>query len=126
MRIRFVRLLSPFEILVYTPNTSIFSRVTHANDGSALFQAVRAEVPVAGLSAESSVRGMLSNNGDYPFNPRALPPATTVQGRIMVIISSLDDGISFTDALFSAFKAEFEIRNPATGTLITSFLLDRL
>ena len=41
---------------------------------------------------------------------------------MVFIISSLDDGTSFTDALSSAFKAEFEIRNPATGALITSFL----
>jgi hypothetical protein len=45
---------------------------------------------------------------------------------MVFIISSLDDGTSFTDALSSAFKAEFEIRNPATGALITSFPLDRL
>ena len=101
-------------------------RVTDANDGSALFRAVRAEVPDAGLSVESSVRGMLSNNADYRFNPLALPPVKTVRGRMVFIISSLDDGTSFTDALSSAFKAEFEIRNPATGALITSFPLDRL
>ncbi len=111
---------------LYTEYVNVFLRVTDANDGSALFRAVRAEVPDAGLSVESSVRGMLSNNGDYRFNPLALPPAKTVQGRMVFIISSLDDGTSFTDALSSAFKAEFEIRNPATGALITSFPLDRL
>tara|TARA_B100000989_G_C19383380_1_gene402590 strand:- start:370 stop:684 length:315 start_codon:yes stop_codon:yes gene_type:complete len=104
----------------------VFLRVTDANGGSALFRAVRAEVPGAGLSVESSVRGMLSNNGDYRFNPLALPPAKTVQGRMVFIISSLDDGTSFTDALSSAFEAEFEIRNPATGAFITSFPLDKL
>ena len=78
--------------------------MTDANDGSALFRAVRAEVPGSGLSVESSVRGMLSNNEDYRFNPLALPPAKTVQGRMVFIISSLDDGTSFTDALSSAFK----------------------
>ena len=111
---------------LYTEYVNVFLRVTDANDGSALFRAVRAEVPGAGLSVESSVRGMLSNNGDYRFNPLALPPAKTVQGRMVFIISSLDDGTSFTDALSSAFKAAFEIRNPATGALITSFPLDRL
>ena len=111
---------------LYTEYVNVFLRVTDANDGSALFRAVRAEVPGAGLSVEFSVRGMLSNNGDYRFNPLALPPAKTVQGRMVFIISSLDDGTSITDALSSAFKAEFEIRNPATGALITSFPLDRL
>ena len=111
---------------LFTEYVNVFLRVTDANDGSALFRAVRAEVPGSGLSVESSVRGMLSNNGDYRFNPLALPPAKTVQGRMVFIISSLDDGTSFTDALSSAFKAEFEIRNPATGALITSFPLDRL
>ena len=111
---------------LYTEYVNVFLRVTDANDGSALFRAVRAKVPDAGLSVESSVRGMLSNNGDYRFNPLALPPAKTVQGRMVFIISSLDDGSSFTDALSSAFRAEFEIRNPATGALITSFPLDRL
>ncbi|MEC7893830.1 MAG: hypothetical protein VX867_05175, partial [Pseudomonadota bacterium] len=111
---------------LYTEYVNVFLRVTDANDGSALFRAVRAEVPGAGLSVESSVRGMLSDNGDYRFNPLALPPAKIVRGRMVFIISSLDDGTSFTDALSSAFKAEFEIRNPATGALITSFPLDRL
>lgn len=111
---------------LFTEYVNVFLRVTDANDGSALFRAVRAEVPGSGLSVESSVRGMLSNNGDYRFNPLALPPAKTVQGKMVFIISSLDDGTSFTDALSSAFKAEFEIRNPASGALITSFPLDRL
>lgn len=110
---------------LFTEHVNVFLRVTDANDGSALFRAVRAEVPGSGLSVESSVRGMLSNNEDYQFNPLALPPAKTVQGRMVFIISSLDDGTSFTDALSSAFKAEFEIRNPATGALISSFPLDR-
>ena len=100
--------------------------MTHANHGSALFRAVRAEVPDAGLSVESSVCGMLSNNSDYRFNPLALPPAKTVQGKMVFIIASLDDGTSFTDVQSSAFKAEFEIRNPATGALITSYPLNRL
>ena len=111
---------------LFTEYVNVFLRVTDANDGSALFRAVRAEVPGSSLSVESSVRGMLSDNDDYQFNPLALPPAKTVQGRMVFIISSLDDGTSFTDALSSAFKAEFEIRNPATGALITSFPLDRL
>tara|TARA_B100000886_G_C20334776_1_gene453967 strand:+ start:491 stop:943 length:453 start_codon:yes stop_codon:yes gene_type:complete len=63
---------------LYTEYVNVFLRVTDANGGSALFRAVRAEVPGAGLSVESSVRGMLSNNGDYRFNPLALPPAKTV------------------------------------------------
>ena len=111
---------------LYTEYVNVFLRVTDANHGSALFRAVRAEVPGAGLSVESSVRGMLSDNDDYRFNPLALPPAKIVRGRMVFIISSLDDGTSFTDALSSAFKAEFEIRDPATGALITSFPLDRL
>ena len=83
-------------------------------------------MPGAGLSVEYSVRGMLSSYGDYRFNPLAFPPAETVQGRMVFIIASLDGGTSFTDSLPNAFKAEFEIRYPATGALITSFPLDRL
>ena len=42
---------------LYTEYVNVFLRVTDANDGSALFRAVRAEVPGAGLSVESSVQG---------------------------------------------------------------------
>ena len=111
---------------LFTEHVNVFLRMTDANGGSALFRAVRAEVPGSILSVESSVRGILSSNSDYHFNPLALPPAKTMRGRVVFIISNLDDGTSFIDALSSAFKANFEIRNSESGALITSFALDRL
>jgi hypothetical protein len=69
---------------------------------------------------------MLSRNGNYLFNPVALPPARGIEGKVVFIISNLDDGTSFTDALSSATQAQFEVREPDTGTLIAVFPLDRI
>ena len=111
---------------IYTQYVNVFLRMTDANGGDALFRGVRAQVPGTGLSVESSVLGMLSQNGEYLFNPVALPPAQAVEGRVVFIISSLDDGTSFTDALSSAYQAQFEVRDPETGSLIMTFPLNRI
>ena len=111
---------------LYTQYVNVFLRMTGANGGEALFRGVRGRIPGTGLSVEASVQGMLSRNGNYLFNPVALPPARGIEGKVVFIISNLDDGTSFTDALSSATQAQFEVREPDTGTLIAVFPLDRI
>lgn len=111
---------------LYTQYVNIFLRMTDANGGDALFRGVRGRIPGTGLSVEASVQGMLSRNGNYLFNPVALPPARDIEGQAVFIISNLDDGTSFTDALTSASQAQFEVRDPETGELIAVFPLDRI
>ncbi|MEX2469107.1 MAG: hypothetical protein WD396_05060 [Pseudohongiellaceae bacterium] len=105
---------------LFTRQVMIFFRMTTAAGESQLFRAVRAEVPPSGLSVEATVRGMLAGNADYLFNPLALPPRRPVSGRVIFVISSLDDGRSFTEALGAAQAATLELREPQTGTLIRS------
>lgn len=111
---------------LYTRQVNLFLRIIDANGESALFRGVRGSVPGNGLSVESSVQGMLSRNEGYLFNPLVLPPGRPVEGRIIFIISTLNDGTSFTDALGYAYQANFEIRDPVNGSLIAEFPLDRI
>ena len=111
---------------LFTEQVNVFLRMIDANGDSALFRAVRARIPGSSLSVESTVQGMLSQNEGYLFNPLALPPGKSVEGRLVFIISNLDDGTSFIDALGYAYQAMFEIRDPVNGTLIDEFPLDRI
>lgn len=111
---------------LYTRQVNVFLRITDSNGGETLFRGVRARVPGSNLSVESSVQGMLSRNSEYLFNPLALPPGGQVQGRPVFIISSLEDGTSFIDALGYAYQAQFELRSPLDGSLIQSFPLNRI
>ncbi len=111
---------------LFTRQVNIFLRIIDGNGESALFRGVRSRVPGTSLSVESSVQGMLSRNDGYLFNPVSLPPRKVVQGRVVFIISNLNDGTSFMDALSSAFQASFEIRDPVNGVLLAEFPLDRI
>ena len=111
---------------LYTRQVNVFLRITDSNGGETLFRGVRARVPGSNLSVEASVQGMLSRNGEYLFNPLALPPGREIQGRPVFIISNLEDGTSFIDALGYAYQAQFELRDPLDGSLIQSFPLDRI
>lgn len=111
---------------LYTRQVNIFLRIIDANGESALFRGVRAQIPGQSLNVESSVQGMLSQNDGYLFNPVSLPPRESVQGRIVFIISNLNDGTSFMDALGSAFQASFEMRDPVNGILLEQFPLNRI
>jgi len=111
---------------LYTRQVNLFLRIIDANGEAALFRGVRGRVPGNSLSVESSVQGMLSRNDGYLFNPVTLPPGTDVSGRIVFIISNLNDGTSFMDALRSAFQANFEIRDPVNGSLLAEFPLNRI
>ena len=111
---------------LYTRQVNLFLRIIDGNGESALFRGVRGRIPGNGLSVESSVQGMLSRNDGYLFNPLVLPPGRPVEGRVIFIISNLDDGTSFNDALGYAYQASFEIRDPVNGSLIAEFPLDRI
>jgi hypothetical protein len=42
------------------------------------------------------------------------------------IISNLEDGSTFMEALGRAYQAQFELRNPENGELIAEFPLTRI
>ena len=72
------------------------------------------------LSVESTVLGMLSENSNYVFNPLELPPGISVEGQAVFIISNVEDGATFTDALRTASQAQLELFN------VEGVLLDNL
>jgi len=111
---------------LYTRQVNVFLRMIDGNNESALFRAVRSRIPGSGLSVEATVRGMLSENSEYLFIPLELPPGRSVTGRLVFIISNLDDGTTFIEALGRAYQAQFELREPATGRLLMEFPLDRI
>ena len=111
---------------LYTRQLNIFLRIIDANGGETLFRGVRGQVPGSSLSVEASVQGMLSRNGEYLLNPVALPPGKEIQGRPVFIISNLQDGTSFIDALGYAYQAQFELRDPLDGSLVQVFPLNRI
>ncbi|PCH58775.1 MAG: hypothetical protein COC19_08215 [SAR86 cluster bacterium] len=111
---------------LYTRELSVYLRMTDANNEVALFRAVRTDIEGNALSVEASVRGMLSRNSGYLYSPLVIPPFTTVSGKVVFIISDLDDGTTFTEALGRAYQAQFELREPLSGELILAFPLDRI
>jgi hypothetical protein len=91
-----------------------------------LFRAVRQNVPENILSVESTVLGMLSENSNYVFNPLELPPGISVEGQAVFIISNLEDGATFTEALRTASQAQLELRDPSNGQLLLEFPLNQI
>lgn len=108
---------------LFTRRVNVFLRMIDANNETALFRAVRMRIPGAGLSVEATVRGMLSENPDYLFLPLVIPPLGTVEGKVVFIISNLDDGTTFTEAMGRAYQAQFELRDPETAELLVEFPL---
>jgi hypothetical protein len=111
---------------LYTERVNVFLRMIDSGGGSALFRAIRNQVPGTALSVESSIRGLLSERDGVLFLPLAIPPLQEVTGQVVFIISNLNDGTSFTDALSSAYQAQFEIRDPASGQLLLEFPLEHI
>lgn len=111
---------------LFTKQANIFFRMTDANGNNALFRGVRSQIPNSGLSVEATVQGMLSNNSGYLFNPLRLPPNRDVSGRVVFIISNLEDGTNFTEALGKASQVQFELRDPENGQLLLEFPLNRI
>lgn len=103
---------------LFTRPVQAFLRMTDAGGEDALFRGVRSVIPGQGLSVESSVRGMLSENVNYLFNPVYLPPGQSVTGRLVFIISNLNDGATFTQALRQASRVQLELRDPESGELL--------
>ncbi len=111
---------------LYTEQVNVFLRMIDSGGGQALFRAIRRQVPGVALSVESSVRGLLSERDGVLFLPIAVPPMREITGQVVFIISNLNDGTSFTDALSSAYQAQFELRDPETGELLLEFPLEHI
>lgn len=111
---------------LFTKRVNVFLRMTDGNNESALFRAVRTRIPGSSLSVEATVRGMLSESAEYLFIPLEIPPLRSVTGRVVFIISNVEDGSTFTEALASAYQAQFELRNPENGELLYEFPLTRI
>ena len=111
---------------LFTKQVNVFLRMTDVDGEVLLFRAVRKRIPDSSLSVESAVQGMLSESAGYEFIPLEIPPASSITTRVVFIISSLDEGSTFTDALDGASKAQFELRDPKNGELLLDFPLARI
>jgi len=112
--------------LLFTTEVNVFLRIIDSNNETNLFRAVRQRIPNMSLSVEATVQGMLSENPDYLFLPVAVPPMRSITGKVVFVISNLDDGSTFTEALSRAYQASFELRDPATAELLLEFPLNHL
>ena len=110
---------------LFTRQVNVFLRMVDASDETSLYRAVRSHIPGASLSVEATVRGMLSRNAEYEFNPIDLPPGRSVVGKVVFVISNLEDGASFTEALSRAKQVQIELREPETGGLLLMFPVER-
>lgn len=122
----FTPTISVKNLEIYTRRVNVFLRITDSNGGSTLFRGVRQTIPGNRLSVESTVQGMLSENENYLFNPLVIPPDRSLSGQVVFIISNLEDGTAFTDALNSAYQAQFELRDPENGRLLLEFPLQHI
>jgi len=111
---------------LFTKQVNVFLRMTDANGEAALFRAVRERIPGSSLSVESTVQGMLSEAAGYQFIPLEIPPIGSITTRVAFIISNLNDGTTFTQALGRAYQAQFELRDPESGELLLEFPLTRI
>ncbi len=107
----------------FTREVTIFLRIIDRNQESTLFRAVRHRTEDGKLTVESTVRGMLSNNFRYLFNPVKLPPGKSISGKLVFIITNLEDGASFAEALNNGYTGYFELRDPDGGDLLADFPL---
>lgn len=110
---------------LYTKPVNVFLRMTDGGGEVALFRAVRKRIPGSSLSVESTVQGMLSESDGYQFIPLEIPPASSVTTRVAFIISSLEEGANFSDALQRSTEAQFELRDPENGELLLEFPLSK-
>lgn len=110
---------------LYTKQINVFLRMTDDVGEVALFRAVRRRIPGSSLSVESTVQGMLSESDDYEFIPLQIPPVRSITTRVAFIISNVESGSTFTDALDRAAAAQFELRDPEDGSLLLEFPLRR-
>ncbi|MEZ5491459.1 MAG: hypothetical protein R3F50_14225 [Gammaproteobacteria bacterium] len=106
---------------LFTRDVDVYLRVLDGNNEPNLFRAVRAQLPDSRLSVEASVHGLLSDSPGYLLIPIAIPPLGAVEGRVVFIISDLNDGSTFTEALGRSYPAEFQLRDPDSGELLMDF-----
>jgi len=111
---------------LFTKQVNVFLRMTDGDGEVVLFRAVRKRIPGSSLSVESTVQGMLSESAGYEFIPLQIPPASSVTTRVAFIISNVESGSTFTDALDSTSQAQFELRDPENGALLLEFPLTRI
>ena len=102
----------------FTRDVNIFLRITDR-----VQEAVRSKAVDAKLSVKSTIRGMLSNNFRYLFNPLTLAPDKSISGRPGFIVTNLEDGASFTEALSSGHIGYLELCETAEGDLLSNFKL---
>lgn len=108
---------------LFTKQVNVFLRMTDSAGEVSLFRAVRKTIPGTSLSVESTVQGMLSESDGYEFIPLQIPPASAVTTRVAFIMSNIESGSTFTDALDKASQAQFELRDPENGSLLLDFPL---
>ncbi len=111
---------------LFTKQVNVFLRMTDGDGEVVLFRAVRKRIPGSSLSVESTVQGMLSESAGYEFIPLEIPPASSVTTRVAFIMSNVESGSTFTDALGRASQAQFELRDPESGSLLLDFPLTRI
>lgn len=111
---------------LFTKQVNVFLRMTDGDGEVALFRAVRKRIPSSSLSVESTVQGMLSESEGYEFIPLEIPPARSLITRVAFVISNIESGSTFTDALDKASQAQFELRDPENGSLLLEFPLTRI
>jgi len=111
---------------LFTRQVNVFLRMIDDEGEMALFRAARKQIPGSGLTVEATVQGMLSENDGYEFNPVELPPNTSITGKVVFVISNLDVGRTFTDALAEATQAQLELRDPQSGDLILELPVTRM
>ena len=105
----------------YSRDVNIFLRIIDRDQETVLFRAVRSKSDGQNLTVESTVRGMLSNNFRYLFNPVKLAPRQELSGRVVFIITNVEDGSTFTDVLSDGHTGIFELRDPEGGQLLAAF-----
>lgn len=103
---------------LFSREVDVYLRMTGSDGESMLYRAVREEVPPGTLSVEATVRGMLSANERYLFLPVRLAPGEAVTGRLVFVITALDEGASFMGEMRRANLAQFELRDAAAGELL--------
>lgn len=111
---------------LFTKRVNVFLRMTDDAGEVVLFRAVRTRIPGSSLSVESTVQGMLSESEGYQFIPLEIPPASSITTRVAFILSNIESGSTFTDALDKASQAQFELRDPENGELLLDFPLTRI
>lgn len=108
---------------LYTRDVDLYLRLTNALGEVSLYRAVREVIPGSALSVEASVKGLLSESKGYVFNPVRIAPLSTVERRVVFVITDTDDGTSFTATLKRSASAQFELRDPESGDLLDEFPL---